>query len=168
MILFVSLFNPVSKNRPALAFHVKSMRVAQFIKLDGRALNGEFLDPAHPSRIGETKKGSWHEVSLIPWWHWWMTFLPPLPPRARVQYVQDLLIYPYYLIHYHMLLQGVHERRLRWILALRLLACSHTVCESCISLAAASGEMTTCSAWIEYSEYNQSIVCNSRVSWTPG
>ena len=93
-ILFTSLLNPVSKDGLALAFHVKSMRAAQFIKLDGRALNREFLDPAHPSQIGETKKGSWREVSPIPWWHWWMTFLPPLPPRARVQYVQDLLIYP--------------------------------------------------------------------------
>ena len=94
MILFASLLNPVSKNGPALAFHVKSMRVAQFIKLDGRAANGEFLDPAHPSQIGETKKGSWHKALPIPCRHWWMTFLPPLPPRARVQYVQDLLIYP--------------------------------------------------------------------------
>ena len=93
-ILFASLLNPVSKNGVALAFHVKSMRAAQFIKLDGRALNGEFLDPAHPSRIGETKKGSWRKASLIPWRHWWMIFLSPLPPRARVQYVQDLLIYP--------------------------------------------------------------------------
>ena len=57
MILFASLLNPVSKDGLTLAFHVKSMRVAQFIKLDGRALNGEFLDPAHPSRIGETKRG---------------------------------------------------------------------------------------------------------------
>ena len=57
MILFASLLNPVSKDGPALAFHVKSMRVAQFIKLDGRAPNGEFLDPAHRSRIGETKRG---------------------------------------------------------------------------------------------------------------
>ena len=93
-ILFASLLNPISKNRPALAFHVKSMRAAQFIKLDGRAPNGEFLDPACPSQIGETKKGSWRKASLIPWWHWWMTFLSPLPPRARVQYVQDLLIHP--------------------------------------------------------------------------
>ena len=93
-ILFASLLNPVSKNGPALAFHVKSMRAAQFIKLDGRAPNGEFLDPARPSRIGETKKGSWRNASPIPWRHWWMIFLSPLPPRARVQYVQDLLIYP--------------------------------------------------------------------------
>ena len=71
-----------------------SLRAAQFIKLDGRAPNGEFLDPAYPSQIGETKTGSWHEASPIPWQHWWMTFLPPLQPRARVQYVQDLLIYP--------------------------------------------------------------------------
>ena len=49
MILFASLLNPVSKDGPALAFHVKSMRVTQFIKLDGRAPSGEFLDPAHPS-----------------------------------------------------------------------------------------------------------------------
>ena len=49
MILFASLFNPVSKDGLALAFHVKSMRAAQFIKLDGRAPNEEFLDPAHPS-----------------------------------------------------------------------------------------------------------------------
>ena len=57
MILFASLLNPTSKDELALAFHVKSMRAAQFIKLDGRALNGEFLDPAHPSQIGETKRG---------------------------------------------------------------------------------------------------------------
>ena len=75
---------------------------------------------------------------------------------------------PNYLIHYHILLQGVHERKLQWIHAVRLLACSHTVCESCISLAAASGDMTTCSAWIKYSEYNQLIGCGSQVSWTPG
>ena len=57
MILFASLLNPVSKDGLALAFHVKSMRVTQFIKLDGRALNREFLNPAHPSQIGETKRG---------------------------------------------------------------------------------------------------------------
>ena len=57
MIPFASLLNPISKDRPALAFHVKSMRAAQSIKLDGRAPNGEFLDPAHPSWIGETKRG---------------------------------------------------------------------------------------------------------------
>ena len=96
MILFTSLLNPISKNGLALAFHVKSMRAAQFIKLDSRALNREFLDPTRPSRIGETKKkkGSWRKASPIPWQHWWMTFLSPLPPRVRVQYVQDLLIFP--------------------------------------------------------------------------
>ena len=57
MTLFASLFNPVSKDGSALAFHVKSMRPAQFIKLDGRAPNGEFLDLAYLSRVGETKRG---------------------------------------------------------------------------------------------------------------
>ena len=36
MTLFASFLNPVSIGGPAVAFHVKSMRVAQFIKLDGR------------------------------------------------------------------------------------------------------------------------------------
>ena len=33
MTLFASLLHPVSRTEPALAFHVKSMRAAQFIKL---------------------------------------------------------------------------------------------------------------------------------------
>ena len=61
MTLFASLLNPVLKDGPALAFHVKSMRAAQLIKLDGRAPNGEFLDPVYPSQIWETKRG--HGVS---------------------------------------------------------------------------------------------------------
>ena len=167
MILFTSFLNPVSKNGLALAFHVKSMRVAQFIKLDGRAPNGEFLDPAPPSQIGETKKGSWHKASPIPWQHWWMTFLSPLPPRARVQYVQNLLIYP--TISFTIIcfckecMKGDYD-------GFMLSGCwpAVTRCVSCISLAAASRDMTTCSAWIEYSEYNQLIGCSSEVSWTPG
>ena len=46
----------MSENKPALAFHVKSMRAAQFIKLDGRALNEENLNLAYPSRVRETKR----------------------------------------------------------------------------------------------------------------
>ena len=44
-----------SENEPALAFHVKSMRAAQFIKLDGRALKGGNSKSAYPSRVRKTK-----------------------------------------------------------------------------------------------------------------
>ena len=46
----------MSENEPGLAFHVKSMRVAQFIKLDGRSLNGGNLNLAYPSRVRKTKR----------------------------------------------------------------------------------------------------------------
>ena len=45
-----------SENEPALAFHVKSMRAAQFIKLDGRALNGGNWNLAYPSWVRKTKR----------------------------------------------------------------------------------------------------------------
>ena len=44
------------ENDPALAFHVKSMRAAQFIKLDGRALNGGNSNLAYLSQVRETKR----------------------------------------------------------------------------------------------------------------
>ena len=46
----------MSENKPALAFDVKSMRVAQFIKLDGRALNRGNLNLAYPSRVRKIKR----------------------------------------------------------------------------------------------------------------
>ena len=57
MTLFALLLNPVSKDEPALAFHVKSMSAAQFIKLDGRAPSRRILDLVHLSRVRETKRG---------------------------------------------------------------------------------------------------------------
>ena len=46
----------MSENELALAFHVKSMRAAQFIKLDGRALNRGNSNLAYSSQVRKTKR----------------------------------------------------------------------------------------------------------------
>ena len=43
------------ENELALAFHVKSMIAAQFIKLDGGALNGGNVNLPCPSQVRKTK-----------------------------------------------------------------------------------------------------------------
>ena len=46
----------MSENELALAFHVKSMRAAQFIKVGGRALNRGNSNLAYPSQVRKTKR----------------------------------------------------------------------------------------------------------------
>ena len=143
------------------------MRVAQFIKLDGRVPNERNLDLVYSSQVRGPKgvmvgglatplMALVNDISVSPFTKGESPVCPgPIDP-------------PNYLIRYHMLLQGVHERRSHWSHALRLSAYSHTVCESCICQAEASGDMTTHSTWIKYSEYNQLSRSGSRISWTLG
>ena len=105
------------------------MRAAQFIKLDGRALKWRIFEPSIISSNLEGPKGVMAQGPVCP---------RPIDP-------------PNYHICYHMLLQRVHERRLQWSRVLQLVACSHTVCELCISLADTGGDVTNCLAWIEQS-----------------